>query len=97
MSSEEVEIQCTVKTTEVQVDNRHKVYPNPSSGHTTLEFGSPRSGTIRIQDISGSTVQNRSFADKEIVSLTFDVPGVYLIQIVFDDGTAETHKHIVTK
>jgi hypothetical protein len=78
-------------------DAQATIYPNPSTGNPTLDFGRDRSGHIIVRDISGMIVLMQKFAEQVHAGLVLDKVGLYLVQVAYTDGEVETIKHIVTQ
>lgn len=78
-------------------DAQVTIYPNPSTGRATLDFGRDRSGHIIVRDISGIVVSTQKFSDQLTTGLLLNKAGLYLIQVAYIDGSVETIKHIVTQ
>jgi Leucine-rich repeat (LRR) protein len=74
-----------------------KVYPNPTKGSLTLEFGKIQDFTqLRIFTYTGLEVLSRSFQNKSIIELDFDAnPGVYFLEVKTSDNTLTTLKIMV--
>lgn len=73
------------------------IYPNPSTGRATLDFGRNRSGHIIVRDITGMVVLTQKFTDQLNTGLILNKAGLYLVQVDYTDGSVETIKHIVTR
>jgi len=66
-----------------------KVYPNPSKGSFTLEFEAQGSGTIRIVDIQGKTVQLKAFEGQGLMQEEWNLhvlSGVYFVEYSGPNG-----------
>lgn len=78
--------------------NHAKIYPNPSTGLSTLDFGQVRSGKIKVIDISGHTILETDYDETSFVTLDLsDHIGINMIFIYHKDGTIETLRHITIK
>ncbi len=74
------------------------IYPNPSTGRATLDFGRKASGRIEVSNISGNKIMARNFNNNNSVDLDLSGHiGVHLIHIYYNNGAAEVVKHISIK
>jgi hypothetical protein len=71
---------------EEAADYKVKMYPNPTTGQFTLQFGNTaEAADVRITDIQGRLISMRKVGVNEMPSATFNlnnqVPGVYMVEI----------------
>lgn len=66
------------------------VYPNPTKGDFSINFGSTyESATVKITDINGRLIESGSFNQTQQLDLTIDQPvGVYLVNVRVGDKKA---------
>ncbi len=87
---------------EENVQWRSKLYPNPTSGSFFIEMtdlGRAIEG-INILSVDGRIVASPSFdaAAGNRLSLIFnEPPGVYFVQVLYDDGHLETHRLLIDR
>ena len=75
-----------------------RVYPNPSDGNFTIQ-SNHHITDIRIADINGKLLRQYKGNGTSFVSeAAHDLkPGVYLIQLVYDNVHSEWIKHVIQK
>jgi hypothetical protein len=78
------------------------VYPSATSGPLFIQSASPigKDCTIRIVNIAGEEVWSRKIADRhspvnQNIDLSEKPKGTYFVQILYGDGTKETHQIIL--
>lgn len=72
------------------------VYPNPTDGPFTIQFGEEQSEiTVEIYTVSGQLVQSLSENGVSSISIDSFTTGMYLLAMTLDKGRIETHKLIV--
>ncbi|MGJ8660619.1 MAG: SBBP repeat-containing protein [Bacteroidota bacterium] len=64
------------------------LYPNPTSGAFSIQFGSPQANVeLKIMDLSGKVMENRSFDNVVRIEHDLDKPqGIYLIEVSNSKG-----------
>jgi hypothetical protein len=84
---------CTGINTIVQ-NNSIVVYPNPTSGSITVDFGTHYSGKISVFNALGQELLNKNVRETE--SLTFDLgsyaKGIYLVKLRAESGQEKVIK-----
>lgn len=70
-----------------------RIYPNPSSGRTTLDFENARSRTIEVRNVLGQEVF-RLEAESDSVELRLEESGLYFVSIQ-QDGKLATRRLLV--
>jgi hypothetical protein len=68
-----------------------KLYPNPSNGQFTLEFGNlkPQNGALQIYNLQGQVILNevlqvRSSGYQKPITLQGQAPGLYILRLTLD-------------
>lgn len=74
-----------------------RVFPNPGSQSTVVQFSQPMTGTVDVHDINGRLVEHLSVLDATVVELDLRplVPGLYIISINESNGRSVKQKLIV--
>jgi hypothetical protein len=76
------------------------IYPNPSNGNVTIEFGMVDIQGLKVVDLAGDIVSYNKLTDKKS-SLEIDLsslqPGFYLIILSNQTGIFSTHKIVLTR
>jgi type IV secretory pathway protease TraF len=73
------------------------VYPNPSSGSITVDFGEGKVGSLTIYNAQGQQLQQASIKSGVRYEASQSLPtGLYFIE-VFTDGDKRTSKLIIAK
>jgi len=88
------ECQTVIATSidEVPFEDEFKIYPNPTDGHFSIEFGNQRSITVIVYTAQGQFVERRVFENSDLVQMELNHPsGIYLLEIQDDSG----HKTVV--
>ncbi len=83
------------------ISSELRIYPNPCrENKVTIEFAAKQIAEIRLINITGKEVYQKSFAypeNKKQVELT-DIPnGIYIIRIKTDDQNLVTKKLMISK
>lgn len=65
-----------------------QIYPNPSSGSFTIDFGKEYSElNMELVDVSGKVILTMEVSNKEKMELAFDAPkGIYFLKIMHADN-----------
>jgi hypothetical protein len=88
---------CNYQSKSVNLENNEynkiaqfsKIYPNPSDGKFQLEADSPIKKVI-VVDLNG--IELRNFTNNYSEIDTKLSTGVYVVQIILENGITETHK-----
>lgn len=80
------EAPATTSTIEEAANYNVLVYPNPTSGQFTVQFANVNeAASVRVTDIQGRIVAQRSIAPQEMPSASFDLrgksAGIYLVEV----------------
>jgi parallel beta-helix repeat protein len=70
-----------------------QIYPNPSTGTFTIKV-ERQLDAIEIFDQTGNKIQQLAFGNMEVVKLSIDISGLFLIR-VFSGSVSQTYKVIV--
>lgn len=67
----------------IEIDNFDlKVFPNPTSGFTTLYFNNQEEKEVQIRDLFGKLIDQYSLTESEmIIDLNNQPPGVYIVNV----------------
>lgn len=86
---------ASLSTADFDVVNQMKVYPNPSGQEFTLKFNSMYQDVeVKIYNISGQIVLNKTFQNRDVISLEIkDGRGIYFLKVKADNQSS-THKLI---
>ncbi|MGL5888348.1 MAG: T9SS type A sorting domain-containing protein, partial [Bacteroidia bacterium] len=72
------------------------IYPNPSTGFVTIDFGKDFTGRVEVLDISGKLIEK--FELNEVLlhqmEITHDNPGIYLIRVI-NETTNEIRRIVI--
>ncbi|MEL6810402.1 MAG: T9SS type A sorting domain-containing protein [Bacteroidota bacterium] len=82
--------ECILGINEYDVDERLKVYPNPSNGIVTVDVANPMVLDIRLFDSTGKLLQykaNEEIDDKIELDLSRYTSGIYYLRFGFSEGT----------
>ncbi len=75
-----------VAQVEEAADYKVLVYPNPTTGQFTVQFAQSADAELRITDIQGRLISQRSITTDQMPSATIDISsqaaGVYMVEIV---------------
>ena len=73
----------TVGILENTFSNTFILYPNPTNGVFSIQFGSPQTKVeMKVMDLSGKVIENRNFANVVLIEHDLDEPkGIYLIEV----------------
>jgi PDZ domain-containing secreted protein len=73
----------TVGILENTFSDKFLLYPNPTNGAFSIQFGSPQTNVeLKIMDLSGKVIENRNFANVVRIEHDLDEPkGIYLIEV----------------
>jgi hypothetical protein len=96
-NSDTIHVDCYVGITAISSLQNVNVYPNPSSGIITVELAlSTSSATIRWIDLEGRLVSEDAITGIHLKNydLTSVRKGVYLLQVISDDGVS-VHRVII--
>jgi hypothetical protein len=85
-----------VSTPEIDKNNKFRIYPNPFSSQTTIEFDDEqKNAVLRITDLLGKDIRTINFSGKELILEKAEMkPGIYFIQII-DENKNATGKKIM--
>lgn len=96
-SADEVLPQCVTSAKDF-FDSSTNIYPNPSKGMATIDFGGVQSGIVKVMDISGRLILQSDYDHSRYINIDLaNHTGLNLIRIYHEDGTVEVLKHISTK
>jgi len=96
-SADEVLLQCTTSTKDF-FDSSTSIYPNPSKGMVTIDFGVAQSGIVKVMDISGRLVLQSVYENDRFVNIDLaNHAGVNMICVYHHDGSVEVLKHITAE
>jgi hypothetical protein len=96
-SADEVLLQCTTSTKDL-FESSTSIYPNPSQGMVTIDFGVAQSGIVKVIDISGRLVLQSAYENDRFVNIDLaNHAGVNMICIYHHDGSVEVLKHITAE
>jgi len=89
-------------TESVEPFGKIQIYPNPNTGRFSLEasLNSDQEVLIRVMDINGKELTSIGERGKEIkrtIDLSEMGNGIYLLQLIRENGNAETRKIIVSR
>lgn len=75
----------------------YSIYPNPTSGLTTIQFTQQRNAQLSLVNMSGASVNVRfESRDNQVQFDASNLPsGVYFLQIVLETGAVKSHQIIV--
>jgi len=61
----------------------YKIYPNPLSNEVEINMNTPKTGNIRVYNMSGQTLLKRNFRSKSILKLDLTAlkAGVYILEV----------------
>jgi Secretion system C-terminal sorting domain len=83
-------------TSQIADNGQLSIYPNPSEGLVTIDFGKDFTGRIEVLDISGKLIEQ--FEVNEVsrhqLEIRHDNPGVYLIRVM-NETTNEVRRVII--
>ena len=69
--------------------NEVSIYPQPSNGQFTIEFGDEKINDVRIHSINGTLVYQKSTtAQNKLIVVLNEPTGMYFITLLSDKGTA---------
>jgi hypothetical protein len=58
------------------------LFPNPTSGNSTLSFSSKQNGELFLRDLNGKLIYSISFNQKDVEILTSElISGTYILEI----------------
>ena len=85
-----VAIASTAGIAESSFEGQLRVYPNPTQGEVTLDFGKAHASiTVTVYDIHSRLVQTQSFSHADKVNISLDQPkGVYFVHVASADEKA---------
>jgi hypothetical protein len=64
-----------------------EIYPNPTSGNSTLLFSSQQKGELNLRDLNGKIVLTKSFDQKEVEILSSSlITGTYILEIKINNA-----------
>jgi hypothetical protein len=70
-----------------------KLYPNPTTGPFTVDFGAPQTGELTFYDVSGKVLKKVTFEKiSELELAAPELPGVYFLEVIFKDGQRSVQK-----
>lgn len=81
----------------------HLLYPNPTTGHCTVEIGSiyEQSYTCTVYNMVGNVIEKQQITPTTYQSLFFDLKdqpaGVYLFEVVGDLGSRRVERFIIAR
>ncbi len=83
---------------EIPLSNTFNCYPNPSAGIFTIETSNPYEA-IRIYNISGELIYHSELQNDGIskISLEHQINGLYLIEVLFENGQQIQQKLLIEK
>lgn len=86
----------TALATETAESRLITIYPNPTNGIFKISITSEEQGTLRITNIHNVTVfQEKTSKKKEFsVNIANQIPGIYVVQFISNNGTVTTKKII---
>lgn len=86
----------TIIATETAESRLIAIYPNPTNGVFKISVNSEEQGTLRITNIHNVAVfQEKTSKKKEFnVNIANQIPGVYIVQFISNNGTITTKKII---
>jgi hypothetical protein len=70
------------------------VYPNPSNYQFTIDLAKEK-GVYTIFDLNGRTITQNYISGASTIDVSYWVNGVYLISVVFDNGSLSREKIII--
>ncbi len=79
---------------EQREDQRFSLYPNPTAGNITLKFNTTETKvTTFITNQLGQKIERETRFRPSVINLSLpDAPGLYFIEVIFDNGEHETVK-----
>ena len=80
------------------VTEHFNIYPNPSNGNFTVDFSSinQKIKTIQVYSITGNLVFIQNIETENLLKIETTFPkGLYMVQLINDDGIIATEKIIV--
>jgi hypothetical protein len=78
----------TVGIIETTFSDEFILYPNPTNGAFSIQFGSPQTNVeLKIMDLSGKVIENKTFDIALLIELDLDeLQGIYLIEVSNSKG-----------
>jgi hypothetical protein len=75
-------------------NNTIKIYPNPSSGWITMDFGKPYTGKVSVFNALGQEVMAKTLLEAETTTFNLEslAKGIYLIKLRTDSGQEKVYK-----
>lgn len=79
----------TTQVTDVINNDDIRIYPNPTNNYITIDLSSYKDAKIRIYNLMGMKIYENKIkkTNKTKINLSFAPRGVYLLQILTDNGT----------
>lgn len=76
-----------------ELNHKLKVYPNPSKGNYTIDFGETFSKVkITISNLNGKQIQANTYTKKQIIDFKINEPvGIYILNIESDNKNVKVH------
>lgn len=86
-----LDVQSTISTAQVSI------YPNPNDGVFNILAGSAETGIANVYDIQGKLVVSHQIKSNTITTLNISEAGVYMVEVVLNDGSRVTQRIVVTR
>ena len=75
-----------------------KLFPNPFQNHITIRTKSIREGRIRVMNMVGQQMVNKSLQNQAVRIETGDwLPGTYVVKLIGENGILKTRKMVKTQ
>lgn len=87
--------QRITKDKELQKNSSSTLFPTPSNGLVTVNFGKRTSGLMEVIDLSGRVILKTTYTNSTHLDLNLsDHQGMNIIHLYHKDGTVEVLKHL---
>jgi hypothetical protein len=90
----QVEVYFGTGLKSVTHDDNVQIYPNPSHGNISV-ISTKVQKSIEVFDMTGKMVYNENVNGTMRTQIDLKNSGLYLLQIVYEDGTKSTHKIVI--